>query len=332
MLNLTKKRTQPSEELCDTLLLVIETLLDAVEVHTVPIDQADCEEFRADMRNLREAFVQPSAAGMLVASSSLKKIIEAYNQRARFLGMHTTEMQKAITNLTDVLAAILGAQESSITRLRDLQHSLAKASSMEGVRTLGAQLSGCLEEIRADAIGRRERTEQTLSELRRKLEDPSKSELGGPEQGSEAAGGVLTRAQAEATLDRIMQEGGHGYVAAFAVGRVQLINSRFGYAAGDEILALVQEHLRQNLQPGDQLFRWTGPVFLATMNRATMERARVEANRLASAKLQTTVQLDDRSVLLPVTCTSVILSLFDAPSAPVLIQQIDAFAASRIRS
>ena len=331
MLNVTKKRTQASEELCDTLLLVVETLLDVVEVHTVPIDQAECEEFQADLRNLREAFVQPSATGMSVAASSLKKIIEAYNQRARFLGMQTTEMQKAVMNVTDVLAAILGGRESSITRLRDLEHSLAKASSMEGVRTLGAQLSGCLEEIRADAIRRRERTEQTLSELRRKLDDSSKSEQGSPEQGSEAVGGVLTRAQAEAALDRIIQEGGHGYVAAFAVDRVQLINSRFGYAVGDEILALVQQHLRQNLQPRDQMFRWTGAVFVATMNRPTIKRARGEVNHLASAKLQTTVQIDNRSVLLPLTITPAIFSLFEAASALVLIQQIDAFAAGRLR-
>ena len=331
MISLTKNRPQASVELYDTLLAVIETLLQAVEVHAVPGDQADREEFQAGIRSLREAFLQPSSAGMLAAASSAQKIIEEYNQRAaRFLRMHTTAMQKAVTKLTDVLAAVVSGQESSIARVRDLEDGLAKASSMDGLKMLGTQLSEGLEEIRADAIRWRERTEQALSEMRRRL-DSSKVEQRGPGQGSEAAGGVLTRTKAEATLGRIIQEGGHGYVAAFAVDRVRLINSRFGYAVGDEILALVEEHLRQNLQPGDQMFRWTGPVFLATLNRPTIERVRGEVNRLASAKLQTTVQLDSRSVLLPVTCTTAIFSLFETPSAPVLIQQIDAFAAGRLR-
>jgi hypothetical protein len=36
-------------------------------------------------------------------------------------------------------------------------------------------------------------------------------------------------------------------------------------------------------------------------------------------------------VLLPVTCTSAIFSLFETPSAAVLIQQIDAFTAGGTR-
>ena len=68
------------------------------------------------------------------------------------------------------------------------------------------------------------------------------------------------------------------------------------------------------------------------MDRTSLsEGVRGEVSRLAAAKLETTVHLDQRSVLLPVTCTSAVFSLFEAPSAVVLIQQIDAFTAGGTR-
>jgi GGDEF domain-containing protein len=333
VISLTKKRTQGSEELSNALVMVIETLLHAVAVHSVPGDPADYGQFQADIRSLREAFVEPSAAGVLAAAGSAEKMIAEYNRRAaRFLRMHRAEMQKAVTKLIDVLAAVSSGQESSITRLRDLEQRLAKAPSMEEVTALGVQLSESLEGIRAEVARWRERTEQALSELRRKVESGSNGDPpGGPGQASQTDGGAMTRAKAEIILDQIVQEGGHGYVVAFVVNRVQLINARFGYAVGDNILALFQEHLGKNLKRGDQIFRWSGPVFLATMNRAMIERVRGEVNRLTSAKLETTVHLDNLSVLLPVTCTAAIFSLFETPSAAVLIQQIDAFTAGGTR-
>jgi hypothetical protein len=195
VISLNKKRTA-SEELSSTLVLVIEILLHAVEAHCVPGDQADREEFQADIRSLREAFVQPSAAVMLVAAGSAENMIAEYNQRAvRFLRMHTAEMRKAVAKLIEVLAAISSGQESSIARLRDLEHRLAKAPSMKEVATSGAQLSESLDGIRADAVRWRERTEQVLSELRHKVESGSDGESpGGPGQATQASGLVPTRA------------------------------------------------------------------------------------------------------------------------------------------
>lgn len=69
------------------------------------------------------------------------------------------------------------------------------------------------------------------------------------------------------------------------------------------------------------------------MDRTSLsEGVRGEVNRLAAAKLETTVHLDNRSVMLPVTCTSAIFSLFETPSTTALIQQIDAFTAGGTRT
>ena len=334
VISLKKSRTPASDEVRDTLMLVIETLLHAVEVHSIPGDPADQEKFQADIRGLREAFAQPSASGMLMAAGSAKKIIEEYNQQAaRFLRMHAVEMQKVVVSLTDTLAAITAGQESAITRLRDLEHRIAKAPSMDEVKRFGAQLAECLDGIRNDAVLRNHRVEQAMTELRRKTENTSRSESADRiEQDPEPAGALQPRAKAEAAFDRVIQAGGNAYLAVFVVDRVQLINARFGYAVGDEVLVLFQEHLRRNTQPGDQFFRWTGPVFLVLMDRPDLaESVRARVKHMTSAKLETTVQLDSRSVLLPVTATSTIISLFEIPSTAAVVQEIDAFVAGRTR-
>jgi len=128
--------------------------------------------------------------------------------------------------------------------------------------------------------------------------------------------GLPLRVQAEHALDTAIQSGGHGFVVAFIIDRVHLINARFGYGVGDQILTLFRQHLAEHLEEGDQLFRWTGPVFLALIDRPSLpEGVRAEVKRVTSKKLETTVQIGSRFVLLPVSSSALIISLLDAESA-----------------
>jgi diguanylate cyclase (GGDEF)-like protein len=272
---------------------------------------------------------------MLEAANSAKRLAEEYSQQtSRFIRMHALEWQKLVVRLTDTLAAVAGCSEHSITHLRDLEHQISKTRSVEEVRRFGVQLAECLQGIRADNLRRAQRMEQILSALRRKVQTPPWGEQADALQlNTDGSGDVPARPKAEAALDKVMQAGGYGFVAAYVVDRIQLINARFGYAVGDEILAVFQKHLRQGLKQRDQLFRWTGPAFLVLMDRTSLsEGVRGEVNRLAAAKLETTVHLANRSVMLPVTCTSAIFSLFETPSTTALIQQIDAFTAGGTRT
>ena len=334
MLSLKKNQIPLGDDLSDTLLRVVDLLLQALEMHSVPGNPDDHERFQTDIGGLREAFTGPSAEAMLEAANSAKRMAEEYSQQtSRFIRMHALERQKAVARLTDTLAAVAGCPERSITQLRDLEHRISRTRSVEEVRRFGAQLADCLQGIRTDNLRRTQRMEQILSALRRKVQSPPWGEQGDALQlNTDGSADLPTRLKAEAALDRVIKAGGYGLVAAYVVDRVQLINARFGYAVGDEILAVFQKHLRQGLKPKDQLFRWTGPAFLVLMDRTGLsEGVRGEVNRLASAKLETTVHLDNRSVLLPVTCTSAVFSLFETPSAAVLIQQIDAFTAGGTR-
>jgi GGDEF domain-containing protein len=334
VLNLKNNQIPAGDDLSHTLLQVVDSLLEALELHSVRGDPDDHERFQAEIRALREAFTGSSAGAMLDAGNTAKRVAEEYSQQtSRFIRMHALERQKAVARLTETLAATAGCPERSITQLRDLEHRISRTLSVEEVRRFGVQLADCLKGIRTDNLRRTQRMEQILSALRRKVQGPPWGEQTDALQlNTDGSADLPARLKAEAALDRVIKAGGYGFVAAYVVDRVQLINARFGYTVGDEILAVFQKHLKQGLKQKDQLFRWTGPAFLVLMDRTSLsEGVRGEVNRLASAKLETTVHLDSRSVLLPVTCTSAIFSLFETPSAAVLIQQIDAFTAGGTR-
>ena len=334
MLSLKKNQLPVGGDPSNTLLRVADLLLQALEMHSFPADPDDHERFQAEIRGLRETFTAESPEAMLDAANSVKRTAEEYSQQtSRFIRMHALERQKVVARLTDTLAATAGCPERSITQLRDLEHRISRTRSVEEVRRFGVQLADCLKGIRADNLRRSQRMEQILSALRRKVQTPPWGEQADVLQlNTDGAADLPSRPKAEAALDKVIKAGGYGFVAAYVVDRMQLINARFGYSVGDEILAVFQKHLRQSLKQKDQLFRWTGPAFLVLMDRTGLSAGvRAEVNRLASAKLEATVHLDNRSVLLPVTCTSAIFSLFDAPSPAVLIQQIDAFTAGGTR-
>jgi diguanylate cyclase (GGDEF)-like protein len=335
VLSLKKNQIPVGDDLSGTLLRVVDLLLQALEMHSFRGNPDDHERFQAEIRGLREAFTETNAEAMLTAADSAIRMAEEYNQQtSRFIRMHALERQKVVARLTDTLAAMAGCPERSITQLRDLEHRISRTRAVEEVRRFGAQLADCLQGIRADSLRRTQRMEQILSALRRKVQTPPWGEQADVLQlNTDGSAGLPTRPKAEAALDTVLKAGGYGFVAAYVVDRVQLINARFGYAVGDEILAVFQKHLKQGLKQTDQLFRWTGPAFVVLMDRTGLsEGVRAEVNRLTSAKLETTVHLDHRSVLLPVTSTSAIFSLFETPSAAVLIQQIDAFTAGSTRS
>jgi GGDEF domain-containing protein len=335
LISLKKNHGEASDELCNTLHLVVETLLHAIEVHSIPGDPDDQERFRADLQALRDAFAQTSTPAMLMAAGSAKRMLEDYNQQtARFLRGQTVELQRMFVNLAAAVAVTCVASEASVTHLHDLERHIAKASTIDEMRMLGVRLAECLETLRHETVRNRELAEQDRAQLKREAEASSQSTTSpaSPQSRSDSLSGLPLRAQAESSLDTVIQAGGNGFVVAVVVDRVHLINARFGYGVGDKILALFREHLAQHLKAGDQIFRWTGPVFLVLMDRPNLpEGVRTEVRRITGAKLETTVQIGNRSVLLPVASAAEIFSLFEIHSAPSLIDRIDTFVAGHLR-
>ncbi len=121
------------------------------------------------------------------------------------------------------------------------------------------------------------------------------------------------------------------YAVLFVVDRLHLFNARYGYATGDQILCKVHRHLGSCLSQEDRLFRWTGPAFMALLERIEGAKVQEEVSRITSVKLEAAVQIGNGSVLLPIASTSLLLPLAQTTGLEELTQPIDAFIGERAR-
>jgi GGDEF domain-containing protein len=104
------------------------------------------------------------------------------------------------------------------------------------------------------------------------------------------------------------------------------VNVRFGRQAGDDLLAFYAVHLGRSMTRRDRLFRWTGPAFVALVEREeNATQVREEISRYANRRLSRTVTVGARSVLLPVGASWTILAGHDGTSVQSLVRQIETF-------
>ena len=87
-------------------------------------------------------------------------------------------------------------------------------------------------------------------------------------------------AEAEAALSRVADSG----VAAAVVltlKRLKQVNARFGYGAGDSLLAKLATYVQSGASPEEGPYRWSGPALMATIARnVSFDRIRHEIGRL----------------------------------------------------
>ncbi len=113
------------------------------------------------------------------------------------------------------------------------------------------------------------------------------------------------------------------------VNRVQAVNARFGYAIGDQVLAIAAQQIRAALSADDKVCRWQGPALLAILTRPeNLMTVRDEIRRFADKKLEKTFVVGTRSVLLPISTSWTVFPI----AAPVeaLLRKIEIFTAAQI--
>ena len=136
-------------------------------------------------------------------------------------------------------------------------------------------------------VGRKRRTDQ----LRRQVRDGLRLAVADP------LTGLYNRRYAMAHLERIAerarQTGRRYAVMVLDLDRFKTINDTLGHAAGDRVLEVVANRLRDNLRPSDLVARIGGEEFLVALPDTTLGTARMAAERLCRAIDSTPVVLPD---------------------------------------
>jgi GGDEF domain-containing protein len=319
-----KAEEQPALE--DVLL----ALLHGVQEHFLAADQAGDPAFRAEFATLEDRFKTGGSASELVSSAIA--VMDRHAALAKkAMAQHKTALTRTASGLTSLNQAVeaLQADADRWTRLEEQVKGIAPGDDLEIVK---AKLCANAAVARAESLQEQRKLGALLSDVLTKLDTPAgaasepvESEAFGPR--ADQLTGLPGRPHAEAELIRVHGEPADCFLALFVVKRLALINSRFGYARGDEVLLKVVMHLLQMLPNFKMLYRWAPCAFLTLPppNTAYKElRSKVQAVELA--RLTPTLEWEGRSAMVPIAMDCRIVSVKDFPTASELFLRLDTLA------
>jgi len=213
----------------------------------------------------------------------------------------------------------------SVQTLQAIRNQVESARQLDDIRLLRARLGDSLKSISDEARRQRERNAELLVQARQAVElalghrdDREVDRVSGLPSAEKAEGELVSRANRDSPF----------YAAVFVVERLESINLRYGYAAGDQLLQLFGKHLVSKLQPMDEVFRWRGPAFVALLERpGPAEAVRSELAKFASVRQEQTTQVDGRPIKLPLSCAWTLVQLSTCSVASEATQQVDRFVA-----
>ncbi len=225
------------------------------------------------------------------------------------------------------------ASEHFTERLGEIDDQIEEACNIGAVRVLRFRLAEYLQQLRDQTRHQREKMAEALGELREQLEIAQGVRSSrGTSTAPDTLTGLEARGCAERALAAALDAPHSTYAALFVVDRLHLINARYGYSTGDQMLRVVCDHLAAGRSPGDRLFRWTGPAFVALMERVeSRPEVALEVKRIGSVPLKVTVQIGNGSVSLPISLLSLIVPLTEVQKLPDLVGRIDAFIGEQAR-
>ncbi len=301
-------------------------LLEALALHAVNWDAAQCAAFGETMRNLRRNIEEATGGDrVLVLCGEAIHALESYNRGVEN-GIRTQSscFQEMLRMLARTIVEVSSAGAAAAANLKLIERKLESASRLGDLHQIKSQLGDALKALAEESGRQREHADRISRGLKSQLQAARPA---GVSQ-MDPVTGLPDVEAAEAAVAAQMASPSPGYAALFRVERIELINSRFGFGAGDRVLVLLSQHVAQQLSASDRLYRWRGPALLALLERkAKVHDVRLEVTRISSTRLEHVIEIRNRSVLLPISSTSLTLRLEEAGSAEDAAEILNSFAA-----
>jgi Diguanylate cyclase, GGDEF domain len=321
--------SKPSEQISIEDCLLI--LLRGIQNHSVIADESDGDEFRAELAALESRFKGKDNARRLVDSAV--DILDKYSTQTNEV---IARQRSGLTKTASDLAAAMKAAslvQGPAERLNLLEEQINALSVDGDLEAAKARLRAEVAMARAEALQERQKTSDLISnaigglgvspeDLAAKAFKPV-----GSVYSADQLTGLPARGYAESELTRAYTQTPDCHLALFVVKRLALINAKFGYARGDQVLLKVVVYLAQSLPDFNKLFRWTPCSFLtvAPPNISYQDlRAKVQAIELM--RLTPTLEWEGRSAMVPVVLDCRVISAKDFDSAGELFLRLDALA------
>jgi GGDEF domain-containing protein len=299
----------PRDLQIDSLNRIISVLLQGLALHSFCHDEGEFEDFQRSLRKLRDQFAtaDDDDSKLLLAGAAIRTLEEHSLAASRALATRQNELEGAIALLSDSLLTVSHASETQALELKESERDVALARQTHDMIAARERLTFCLEDIRIQVVKREQTPSLPYSDAGADID--TVTGLPGSRQAIDAIIAAWNRRE--------------DYNAAvFAVRRLDTINLRFGFEAGDEILRVMSGHLNGFFAATRLLFRWRGPYLLGLVAKGTAPRISAELQRFTAMKLQHSLTRKDREVILPVSMICALVPL-QAKSIEDMIRSLD---------
>lgn len=330
MISIKKFLSSDDRETAEAFERMARLLLQAIGLHAVEGDRVDLDSFQAAVSSVQTSLDQdPSPKNILAATGSAVGALQNYNKRTSlFIRAKSVELQAIVGMLTQAMAQISNGSQNSISRLQELQKEIEHASMLGDVRALKTRLSDCLQSIRTEVTRQREESARSVADLGARMREARETKPFQALENCDPATGLPRRADAEAAIAATCEDGSHSYAGLFVVERLPAIRTRFGPAMADQVLVAFLQRLSQVMGPTDQVFRWDESSFLALLDRsASADQVRKELGKILSQRMEHIVDIESRSVVLPVASTWLVTPLGES-GYPEILRTLQTFGAS----
>ncbi len=311
---------------------IIGLFLQGIALHAVEGDQSDYGPFRADIDALAKQITPATPMSqLLVVVGGALRAMEEYNRRtSKVIHKQNHELQNMVSMLTQTVITIGSSGEASVNKLQEVEKSIEHACKLDDMQLLKLRLGDCLEAVRAEAQRQKTDGQSTLESLKKELET-SRQRVGcvAAPLDLDAATGLPSMQEAMKAIQAAVASPHNKFLTIALVSRVPAVNARFGTSIGDRVLTAFAEHFRRNLAANDRLFRWHGPAVIALLEREErLEKVRTEIRRFIEAKLEKTIEVGNRTVMLPISASWSIFPV--APPMEELLKKLEAFTAAQV--
>ena len=301
-------------------------------MNAFPFGVAELEAYQSKIEELRgQLDCLDDEDGALLLAGKAIRCLEDYNQTAENLAsLRKEQTQQTIGLLTTSLLKVAHGSAESARNLRNISSELNSAAGIPDLAPLNARLQSVLKGICDEA----DRQERRVSEAQQNLDQALRSESAAIRERVpveiDAVTGLPGAGNAVQAIESALAGKRPGYVIVYRVERIESINARFGFKAGDQILFLFAQHIAQKLHPEDTLYRWRGPCFVVLSERPAPESMlAADAARVAGTRLQHIIKVGDRESVVPVVGCWTMLKLEASKTPDDVLRRLDEFALSR---
>ena len=322
-------KTKEPVSLEETLLI----LLRGIQEHSVITEESGDKEFQSRLEELQRAFKGKENARQ-VAEAAIELLAQHHGQVKEVVAQQKSALTKATSDLAAATKSLAGVQGTA-DRLASLEQEIGAISEEDDLSAIKTRLISEVATARTEAQQERQKVSDLISGTISELSTPPGqsthhvAHVVGSAYVNDPLTGLHSRAQAENELIRAHELPIDTYLGIFVVKRLALINSKFGFARGDQLLVKIVNQLAQCIPEFNNLFRWAPCAFITLAPHGTAYRElRQKVQVIEVTRMTPTLEWQGRSAMVPVALDCRVISVKDFGTPSELFLRLDSFAST----